>query len=298
MSCENHRITAGRVIAGKYQLAQPIAEGGMASVWLAQHLGLRTPVAVKVIAPELAALPEMHRRFEREARSTAMLQSPHVVSVFDYGVDEGTPYLVMELLIGEDLGARLKRLGRLSTGEVVAIVTQISRALGRAHSVGIVHRDIKPANIFLVSDGDAETAKLLDFGVAKASTAGPPMPFLTGPNQILGTAPYMSPEQARCARDVDHRADLWALAVVAYFALTGQRAFPSATSIEVLTRVRYDPPVPPSAHVPGLAPEIDDLFAQAFSPNPALRFTTASGFARALAMAASCPPVPTPRAAA
>jgi serine/threonine-protein kinase len=218
--------------------------------------------------------------------------------LFDYGVDEGTPYIVMELLAGEDLGARLERLGRLPAGAVVEIVTQISRALGRAHALGIVHRDIKPSNIFLTGDGDAEIVKLLDFGVAKASTVRPPIPVLTGPNQMLGTAPYMSPEQAHSARDVDHRADLWALAVVAYLALTGQRAFPGANSLEVLMRVCYGQPVPPSAHVPGLAPEIDDLFAQALSRDPGLRFTTASGFARALAVAASCPPGPTPQAAA
>jgi serine/threonine-protein kinase len=277
-------ISGGRVIAGSYRLERPLACGGMASIWLATHLRLCTPVAVKVIASELLPLPEARQRFEREARAAALIRSPHVVNVLDYGVDEGLPYLVMELLAGEDLGARLRRFGRLSLGAVVELVTQASRALGRAHAAGIVHRDIKPGNLFLVRDGDAEHVKILDFGVAKAPLAGPA--GVTRPDQVLGTLAYMSPEQARCARDVDHRANLWALAVVAYRALTGHPAFPGDNPCEVLVRLSLGAPRPPSALVPGLPAGVDHFFAQALARDAAGRFTTASGLARALALAA------------
>src|SRR5215472_15348487 len=159
------------VIAERFRLTQMLGRGGMGSVWHAIHLGLDVPCAVKFIEGEGAQLPEMQARFEREAKAAAMLRSPNVVQILDHGVCEGTPYIAMELLDGEDLGKRLQRVGHLTPQELHAIVNQVCRALGKAHGLGIVHRDLKPDNIFLVHDDDREIAKVLDFGIAKSRVA-------------------------------------------------------------------------------------------------------------------------------
>ena len=141
----------------------------MGSVWLATHLALDIPCAVKFIEGEIAQLPEAQARFEREAKAAAQLRSPHVVQILDHGVFQGTPYIAMELLDGEDLGKRLQRVGRMPPNDVLRIIGQVCRALTKAHGVGIVHRDLKPDNIFLVPDDDREIAKVLDFGIAKST---------------------------------------------------------------------------------------------------------------------------------
>ena len=138
------------VLAGRYRLERQLGKGGMGSVWLAEHLSLRSWVAVKLMDPAIAATPEGAERFRREAQAAASLRSAHVVQVLDYGVHETTPYLVMELMQGESLAACLEREKRLTPARTVSIITQVARALGRAHSAGIVHRDLKPDNIFLI----------------------------------------------------------------------------------------------------------------------------------------------------
>src|SRR5215469_13038388 len=156
------------VVAGRFRLNRQLGRGGMGSVWHATHLGLDVPCAVKFIEGEIAALPEAQARFEREAKAAAQLRSPNVVQILDHGVYEGLPYIAMELLEGEDLGKRLSRIGRMPPYELVRIVNQVTRALAKAHAMGVVHRDLKPDNIFLVRDEDREIAKVLDFGIAKA----------------------------------------------------------------------------------------------------------------------------------
>ncbi|APR85017.1 serine/threonine protein kinase [Minicystis rosea] len=256
----------------------------MGSVWAARHLALDTGVAIKFIGPEVEALEEARTRFEREAKVAALLQSPHVVQVIDYGVD-GVPYLVMELLQGEDLGARLARRGRLSLGETVEIVTQVARALRRAADAGIVHRDLKPGNVFIVrGDEDEEVVKVLDFGVAKA-------PRLTTDDTtragvLVGSPRYMSPEQVRGVRCVDHRSDLWSLAVIAYRALTGQLPFQGVDVADLIVRICAERPEPPSKIESWLSPEIDEFFARALSVDPEARFQTAREMALAFADAA------------
>src|SRR5215472_5515412 len=184
------------VIAERFRLNRLLGRGGMGSVWHATHLGLDVPCAVKFIEGEGAQVPEMQARFEREAKAAAQLRSPNVVQILDHGVCQGTPYIAMELLDGEDLAKRLVRVGRLPPHELLRIVVQVCRALTRAHAVGIVHRDLKPDNIFLVQDDDREIAKVLDFGIAKQnSTALEGSSTKTG--AMLGTPYYMSPEQAQ-----------------------------------------------------------------------------------------------------
>ncbi|XXY46931.1 serine/threonine-protein kinase [Sorangium sp. So ce269] len=161
-------LGAGSVLIGKYRLERPLSRGGMGSIWVARHLQLGTPVAVKFMDPAYAESPAFRTRFEREARAAAQLRTPHVVQVHDFGFHESVPYLVMELLQGEDLNARLQRRGRLPLLEAHRILAQTGKALRSAHDAGLVHRDLKPANLFLarVDGEDEDMVKLLDFGIA------------------------------------------------------------------------------------------------------------------------------------
>jgi serine/threonine-protein kinase len=250
-----------------------------------RHLQLDAAMAAKFVHASLASSGAARTRFEREARAAAQLSSPHVVQVYDYGVEEGTPYLVMELLRGEDLGARLRRVKRLAPAAVAEILAQAARALRRAHDAGIVHRDLKPGNVFLARNDDAEVVKVLDFGIAKAPRLSPGQEA-TSPGQLLGSAHYMSPEQVRSMVEVDHRTDLWALAAVAYRCLTGEYPFPGDEAVSVTLSICHDPASPPSRHAPGLSPEIDAFFARALAKDPTARFQTAPELAAAFADAA------------
>src|SRR6185437_9659135 len=163
----------GKVIAGRYRLTSQLGQGGMGSVWKAEHLTLRSPIAVKLIDPEIAGRQEMLERFQREAQASAALRSPHVVQILDYGVDEGVPFIAMELLEGESLAGRLARLQCLPFADTVRVITHIGRALAKAHEGNVIHRDLKPDNVFLVKNDDKEIAKVLDFGIAKITGNGP-----------------------------------------------------------------------------------------------------------------------------
>src|SRR5262245_50494984 len=200
-----------------------MARGGMGTVWLGRDTKLGRAVAIKIMAKELAQMSEALARFEREALAVAQLRSAHVVQVFDYGLHEGLPYIVMELLEGENLGQRLKRLGRLGLEDAIMVLTQICKGLKAAHGAGLIHRDLKPSNIFLARRDDEEVVKLLDFGVVKAMD---PLARIgnseaTSTGILLGTPQYMSPEQARAIKEIDHRSDLWSVAVIVFRMLTG-----------------------------------------------------------------------------
>ena len=273
------------VVAEKFRLNRMLGRGGMGSVWHATHLGLDTPCAVKFIEGEAATSPEAHQRFEREAKAAAQLRSPNVVQIFDHGLWEGRPYIAMELLDGEDLKRRFMRIGKMHPTELGAIITQVCRALTKAHALGIVHRDLKPDNIFLVHDDDREIAKVLDFGIAKRQDnleSGGGSNTRTG--AMLGTPYYMSPEQAQGIKSVDHRSDLWSLAVIAFQALTGQLPFQSEALGDLLVKIIVHPiPVPSSiAEVP---PEFDKWWAKATQRDPALRFQNAKDFEQSLNLA-------------
>jgi len=272
------------VIAERFRLNRLLGRGGMGSVWHATHLGLDVPCAVKFIEGEGAQLPEIQARFEREAKAAAHLRSPHVVQILDHGVCEGTPYIAMELLEGEDLGKRLARVGRLPPHELLTIVTQVCRALTKAHSQGIVHRDLKPDNIFLVRDDDREVTKVLDFGIAKATGAGAPGTS-TRTGAMLGTPYYMSPEQAQGTKAVDARSDLWSLAVIVFEALTGQRPFESEALGDLLMKIIVAPMPVPSYFARDLPPAIDAWWAKAAQRDPALRFQTAKELGDGLVVA-------------
>lgn len=277
------------MVTSSVKLVRPLGEGGMGSVWLAEHQALHTQVVVKFIAAEYTTSKEALARFSREAAAASQVKSPHVVQTLDHGVtSEGLPYIVMEYLEGRDLEHHLEQMNaqgsRMTPVEVSEVVSQLSRALEKAHAVGIVHRDIKPANIFFCDAGDgALFVKLLDFGIAK----GMNIPLLdsgTRTGTMIGSPYYMSPEQLVGAKDVDHRTDLWSVGVVAFEMLTGRRAF-EAETVGALALMIHNDPVPlPSQVSPELAP-LDEWFMRACAKKPEERYASAKEMADRLSAA-------------
>jgi serine/threonine protein kinase len=302
------QIRAGQVIAGRYRIERCLSRGGMGSVWVATHLELGMAVALKLMAPEIAATSEGRQRFAREAKASAAIQSPHVVKVHDYGVDGERAFLVMELLEGEDLGARLRRDGRLSLSTVAGMAVQIAKGLRRAHDAGIVHRDLKPKNLFLTRCDEDEIVQILDFGIAKLLRSPDDGDSeVTSTGVVLGSMHYMSPEQARGYKGIDHRSDLWSFGVILYRAVTGDLPFPGSETGDVLVKLCTDPIPPASGFLPEVGPEIsrglDQFFARALERDPAERFQTAREMAAAFgalpgvaveAVASLAPPPPPP----
>jgi serine/threonine protein kinase len=280
-------VKKGSVIGGKYRLERALAQGGMGSVWVAQHLQLDTEVAVKFMDPAYVDSDDARARFEREAKASAMLKSPNVVQVYDYGVEDDTPYIVMELLEGEDLDARLRREGRLSVSVTARLLSDACKALRRAHEVGLIHRDLKPANLFITRQGDEEVTKVLDFGIAKA--IGPQLSGrATKTGMLVGSPYYMSPEQIRTGKQIDHRTDIWSLGVIAFECITGQMPFPSLEVGDVLVAICSDPIPAPSQISQRLSPKVDEFFGRALMRDPEQRFQSTREFAQALtALAAS-----------
>jgi serine/threonine-protein kinase len=264
------------VIAGKYRLLRKLGQGGMGSVWYAEHMTLHSPVAIKLIDPSIADNAEALGRFLREAQSAASLRSPHVVQILDHGVDNGVPYIAMELLDGESLADRLTRVGRLSPGETARVLQHVARAIGRAHEAGIVHRDLKPDNIYLVRNDDEEIAKVLDFGIAKSNAHGLSASAGGGTRTgaVLGTPYYMSPEQAEGAKTLDGRADIWAMGVIAFECLLGSRPFDEETLGSLLLAICARPIPIPSQRGP-VPPGFDEWFARACARDVTQRYAVA-----------------------
>ena len=269
-------MSEGLTLAGRYRLETKLGQGGMGSVWRAEHLTLGIPVAVKLIDPSIAQSEEALARFRREAQAAAELRSAHVVHIIDYGVENNTPYIAMELLEGESLAQRLERLGRLSPNDTVAVLAQVARALTRAHQQNIIHRDLKPENIFIVVEGDDEVVKVLDFGIAKKlglSSTSSGVKTHTG--AMLGTPYYMSPEQAKGHAGVDHRTDVWSLGIIAYECITGARPFERETLASLLIAICTEPlPVP--SQVAAVPIGFDAWFARVASRDLKERFQTAN----------------------
>ncbi|MBL9110512.1 MAG: serine/threonine protein kinase [Myxococcales bacterium] len=275
----------GMMVTPNVRLTRPLGEGGMGTVWVAEHLALRTDVVVKFITGDLATNPEAMARFEREAAAASQVKSPHVVQTFDHGTSNGLPYIVMELLEGEDLGDYLHHHGRMAPKAVVQLVTQLGRALDKAHAKGIVHRDIKPNNIFLTEgEGGEFFVKLLDFGIAKGVDS-PKIDSATRTGAVMGSPYYMSPEQIVGAKDIGPKSDLWAVGVVAFEALTGVRPF-EAETMGALAILIHGAPLPkPTEKVPELPPSVDAWFERACSRDVAGRFSSAKEMADALSRA-------------
>jgi serine/threonine protein kinase len=292
----NGPLRAGDVIGERYRLVARIASGGMGSVWSADHLVLGTRVAVKLMTPQLVEDEHARARFQREAQAAANLRGPHVVDIFDHGVHEDTPYIVMELLEGETLSARLKAKKKLPPDEVVALVGQIGRAIAKAHAAGVIHRDLKPENVFIVEGEHGEVAKLLDFGIAKR-VIEPLAGTTTGCGAMLGTPFYMSPEQLVDAALADARADLWSLAVITYECLVGRRPFSAGSMPELAVAVLAEPIPIPSQHG-AVPPGFDAWFQRATMRDADARFQDAIEMVDALASSLAATPrasVPSPQ---
>ena len=259
----------GHVFGGKYRLIRELGKGGMASVWHAEHLTLSSSVALKLIDPAIAQHPDAVQRFLREARTAAALRSPHVVQILDYGVDDKTPYIAMELLEGESLGERLARSSSLDILETARVIRHVARAIGRAHDAGIVHRDLKPENVFIVNNDEVGIVKV-SVGGLDASIS----PSATRTGALIGTPYFMSPEQAEGVASVDFRADLWALGVIAFRCLLGRLPFRGDSVGRLILEICSHPlPVPSEL---GPVPEgFDAWFARACARDPRARFDSA-----------------------
>ncbi len=270
-------IGPGFQVTPSVKLSRALGEGGMGSVWVADHSGLGAEVAVKFLLGEHVDDPQVRARFAQEASSSSRVKSSHVVKVYDFGVTgDGVPYLVMELLEGRDLRAVLDEQKRLPPAETIAIVAQLCRALERAHEAGVIHRDIKPENVFLCTEGGERFVKLLDFGLAKAKkplTASDARS--TYSNEALGTPFYMSPEQFRSAKLSDARTDLWAVGVLTYEAITGTLPFIGDSIGGLAIVVSENQPYPPSHYDASLPPAFDAWFAKACASKPEDRFASA-----------------------
>jgi serine/threonine protein kinase len=266
-------IDVNTVIAGKLRLVSLLGQGSAGQVWLARHLGLGSDVAIKFLNRDVSADATARERFMREARTIAKIRSPHVVQVHDFGFHEEHAYLVMEHLAGETLEARLERMGALPVEQVMRICTQIAKALQKAHDAGIIHRDIKPANVFLVDYGDEEIAKVVDFGIVKATDGSPVssrMDTLTQTGSVLGTPYYMSPEQIQDSGNVGHQADLWALGVIAYESLVGSLPFTAPNFAQLVIAICQGTIPVPSTIAP-VPPAFDAWVARALDRDPSRR---------------------------
>jgi len=275
-------IAPGVMVNPTVRLLRPLGAGGMGAVWVAEHLALQTHVVVKFMSPELAKDQANVQRFAREAAAASQVKSPHVVQTFDHGVSpDGLPFIVMELLEGHDLAHHVLSRGRLPPEEVATIVTQTCKALSKAHEKGIIHRDIKPDNIFLVH-GDELFVKLLDFGIAKATGA---LSSHTGTGAMIGTPYYMSPEQIVGSHALDFRTDIWAMGIVAFEALTGQKPFMDDTIGGLAVKLHSGQLPLPSSINPHLPPAIDVWFQRACARDPEARFPSVKELATSLAAA-------------
>lgn len=280
-------MEAGQLLDARYQLISRLGAGGMGSVWLARDLRLEVDVAVKLIRPELVSSAEALARFRREARVGAALRGNHVAHILDYGAEPQKPYIVMELLRGESLSRRLQRETSLPPSATLAVLSDIAHALAMAHARNIVHRDLKPDNIFLVTEGDRENAKVLDFGIAHRDGPIETGGVETRTGAILGTAYYMSPEQAG-GEDVDELTDVWAFGVIACECLTGLRPFQGNSFRSVLRAICIEEAPSPSAL--GAVPKgFDEWFACCTARDKRDRFQTIQDAASALKAVCSAP---------
>jgi serine/threonine-protein kinase len=260
---------------GSYRLIEPLGSGGMGEVWRAEHRMLARPAAIKLIRAGGygggASSRELIRRFEREARATATLRSPHTVQIYDFGTtDDGSFYYVMELLEGYDLETLVTEFGPLPPERAISLLRQACRSLAEAHEGGFIHRDIKPANIYACRYGvEYDFVKVLDFGLVKSSIDDGGGASLTAVGTIAGTPGYMAPEVAHGNRDVDWRADIYSLGCVAYWLVTGHPVFERESAVEVLLDHASTRPVPPSEKAPGMIPPaLDDLILACLRKDP------------------------------
>jgi eukaryotic-like serine/threonine-protein kinase len=278
-------IRRGEVVGDKYRIEGVLGTGAMGIVYAAHHLLLDERVALKVLRTELVAYPDAVKRFTREARAAAKIKNEHVTRVFDVGeLSDGTPYIVMESLDGEDLARWLRTRGALGLEDAIAFVLQACEALAEAHVLGIVHRDLKPSNLFCSRRPDGTLSiKVLDFGISKVAALATSMSggVVRGGQGTLGSPSYMSPEQMS-SQDVDHRADIWALGVILFELLTDAVPFVAKTLPELCIKVTAESPRSICALRPEIPEEIEATIAKCLAKNPEDRFENLAEFAGSL----------------
>ena len=276
-----HGIARDTVVDERYKVLNRIGSGGMADVYCAEDLQLGRRVALKLLYRRFAEDEEFVERFRREASSAAGLQHPNVVAVFDRGEFDGTYYIAMEYLEGRSLKQVVRQEGALEPDRAIDLVIQILKAARFAHRRGIVHRDIKPHNVIVDDEG---RAKVTDFGIARAGASD-----MTETGSIMGTAQYLSPEQAQ-GHPVDARADLYSIGVVLYELLTGRVPFDAESAVTIALKQVSEEPVPPSELNPAVSDQLEDVVMRALQKDPAYRFADAEEFIIALEAARGIPP--------
>jgi len=264
---------------GQYQVTGKLGEGGMGAVYLAQHVLIGRPAAIKVLKSEYSHRPEVVERFFNEARAASAIRHPGIVEIYDFGyhVDDSA-YIVMEHLEGESLEARMRRLARLPIDRALELIRQVASGLAAAHDKQIVHRDLKPDNIFVVPDPDipgGERTKILDFGIAKLVTQGGPGSYKTSTGTVMGTPAYMAPEQCKGAGRVDRRADLYALGCILFEMLCGQPPFVAEGGGEVMAQHIYASPPSPLAFDPTIPAGVDAVIQRLLTKEPDQRYQSA-----------------------
>jgi serine/threonine-protein kinase len=275
-------IAPGEVFLDKYEIVEVIGKGGMGVVVSARHIDLDEMVAIKFLHPEYAEQHDQVERFLREGRAAAKIKSDHVARVRDVGTqDNGAPYMIMEHMVGTDLGALLEKEGPLPVEEAVEFVLQACECLAEAHAAGIVHRDLKPANLFLTELADGTPRiKVLDFGISKLIDTR--AASLTKTNGLVGSPLYMAPEQLSSPKSVDARADIWALGVILFQLVSGKRPFETKNIAELILMVAGDAPTPLSKLVPDLPPGFEAVVMRCLEKKPDARMPDVGALATAL----------------
>ncbi|MBM4779607.1 MAG: protein kinase [Archangiaceae bacterium] len=269
-------IASAEKLAGRYQLRQKIGEGGMGTVFIAHDSELDREVAVKMLASTLVNDAEVVERFEREAKLTASLDHPNIVPIYDVGRHENRPFIVMKLLQGDTLAGVLRQKGGFTSDETLKLMKQLAAGLDYIHQKGFIHRDIKAGNIFLSAEGHAT---ILDFGILRSRKANA---SLTRTGMVMGTPHYMAPEQAMGLKDVDHRVDLYALAVVLFECLTGTLPFEADSELRLIQMQAHSPPPEILDRAPWIPKAVADVVKKALSKKPDDRFYSGQDLVKAL----------------
>jgi len=278
---------------GNFQLLRTLGEGGMGVVYEAEHMTMHRRAAIKVLRPELAGDDQAIRRFFNEARATNEIRHPGIVQIYDCGTrEDGSPWLIMELLEGETLSRRIARTGAMPAADVIGLGAQTASVLEAAHRAGIIHRDLKPDNLFIVHNPETvptDRVKVLDFGIAKLTSSASAKSMHTQTGMLMGTPLYMSPEQCRGTRQVDARSDVYSFGLILYQMISGALPFMSEGMGELFDMQMNRPPPPLEKKVPGVNPALAAIIERTLRKDPAERFQTMGEVQRALLAAAAAP---------
>ncbi|HEU5074639.1 MAG TPA: protein kinase [Polyangiaceae bacterium] len=293
------QLNTGDLVDGKYRIIRLLGEGGMGAVYEGENTRIHRRVAIKVLHAGVAANGDAVARFEREAQAAGRIGSEHIVEVLDLGqLADGERYMVMEFMDGESLSSRIHQSGRLTAAQVYPIALQMLEGLGAAHSAGIIHRDLKPDNVYLVRNkkGQTDFVKLLDFGISKFNAMGGEF-SMTRTGAVMGTPYYMAPEQAKGAKDIDTRVDIYAAGVILYEAVSGQVPFNADTFNELIFKIVLESPPPVEQVAPGLDPGFAAIISKAMARDLNERFASCAEFLAALNAWAQSNPTPVHQAA-